>query len=122
MEYGSSPTSRRYGLKRLPSLLRSGGGSGRLVRQLDQILTNPTSTNWTLGEFSLVRRSYQRAKRLLFGEDVMYKIVRSSRLYEQILPQVEESIPQGGMKAWDQLPPEPGTAQQFCRNRTAGPE
>jgi len=27
-----------------------------------------------------------------FGEDVMYKIVRSSRLYEQIVQQVEESI------------------------------
>src|SRR5260370_40877470 len=122
MEYGSSPTSRRYGLKRLPSLLRSGGGSGRLVRQLDQILTNPTSTNWTLGEFSLVRRSYQRAKCLLFGEDVMYKIVRSSRLYEQIVQQVEESIHKGGMEAGGQLPPQQGLDQQFGVSRAPGAE
>ena len=36
----------------------------------------------------------------------MYKIVRSSRLYEQIVQQVEESIHKGAMKPGDQLPPE----------------
>jgi GntR family transcriptional regulator, transcriptional repressor for pyruvate dehydrogenase complex len=49
----------------------------------------------------------------------MYKIVRSSRLYEQIVQQVEESIHKGGMKAGDQLPPERELAQQFGVSRTA---
>jgi GntR family transcriptional repressor for pyruvate dehydrogenase complex len=53
------------------------------------------------------------------GENVMYKIVRSSRLYEQILQQVEESIHQGAMKPGDQLPPERELAQQFGVSRTA---
>jgi len=35
----------------------------------------------------------------------MYKIIRSSRLYEQIVQQVEESIHKGALKAGDQLPP-----------------
>src|SRR5260370_32765687 len=122
MEYGSSPTSRRYGLKRLPSLLRSGGGSGRLVRQLDQILTNPTSTNWTLGEFSLVRRSYQKAELLFFGGDVMYKIVRSSPPYQQIVQQVEKSIHKGGMKPGAPHPPQQEPTQHFSVSRTALPE
>jgi GntR family transcriptional regulator, transcriptional repressor for pyruvate dehydrogenase complex len=55
----------------------------------------------------------------LFGEDVMYKIVRSSRLYEQIVQQVEESIHKGVMKSGDQLPPERELAQQFGVSRTA---
>jgi GntR family transcriptional regulator, transcriptional repressor for pyruvate dehydrogenase complex len=49
----------------------------------------------------------------------MYKIVRSSRLYEQIVQQVEESIHKGAMKAGDQLPPERELAQQFGVSRTA---
>jgi GntR family transcriptional repressor for pyruvate dehydrogenase complex len=53
------------------------------------------------------------------GEDVMYKIVRSSRLYEQIVQQVEESIHKGAMKPGDQLPPERELAQQFGVSRTA---
>src|SRR6202007_184893 len=71
-----------------------------------------------LGEFALVRRSYQRARRLL-REDVMYKIVRSSRLYEQIVQQVEESIHKGALKPGDQLPPERELAEQFGVSRTA---
>ena len=43
----------------------------------------------------------------------MYKIVRSSRLYEQIVQQVEESIQKGSLKPGDQLPPERELAQQF---------
>jgi GntR family transcriptional regulator, transcriptional repressor for pyruvate dehydrogenase complex len=49
----------------------------------------------------------------------MYKIVRSSRLYEQIVQQVEESIRKGAMKPGDQLPPERELAQQFGVSRTA---
>ena len=49
----------------------------------------------------------------------MYKIVRSSRLYEQIVQQVEESIHKGVMKPGDQLPPERELAEQFGVSRTA---
>jgi GntR family transcriptional repressor for pyruvate dehydrogenase complex len=49
----------------------------------------------------------------------MYKIVRSSRLYEQIVQQVEESIHKGALKAGDQLPPERELAEQFGVSRTA---
>jgi GntR family transcriptional repressor for pyruvate dehydrogenase complex len=49
----------------------------------------------------------------------MYKIVRSSRLYEQIVQHVEESIHKGTLKPGDQLPPERELAQQFGVSRTA---
>jgi GntR family transcriptional repressor for pyruvate dehydrogenase complex len=49
----------------------------------------------------------------------MYKIVRSSRLYEQIVQQVEDSIHKGVLKPGDQLPPERELAQQFGVSRTA---
>jgi len=49
----------------------------------------------------------------------MYKVVRASRLYEQIVQQVEESIRKGAMKPGDQLPPERELAQQFGVSRTA---
>ena len=49
----------------------------------------------------------------------MYKIVRSSRLYEQIVAQVEESIQKGALKPGDQLPPERELAEQFGVSRTA---
>lgn len=49
----------------------------------------------------------------------MYKVVRSSRLYEQIVQQVEESIHKGMLKPGDQLPPERELAEQFGVSRTA---
>jgi GntR family transcriptional repressor for pyruvate dehydrogenase complex len=49
----------------------------------------------------------------------MYKIVRSSRLYEQIVQQVEESIQRGALKLGAQLPPERELAEQFGVSRTA---
>jgi GntR family transcriptional repressor for pyruvate dehydrogenase complex len=49
----------------------------------------------------------------------MYKIVRSSRLYEQIVQQVEASIHKGQLKPGDQLPPERELAEQFGVSRTA---
>lgn len=53
------------------------------------------------------------------GVHTMYKAVRSSRLYEQIVEQVEESIHKGAMKPGDQLPPERELALQFGVSRTA---
>ncbi len=49
----------------------------------------------------------------------MYKIVRTSRLYEQIVQQVEESIHKGALKPGNQLPPERELAHQFGVSRTA---
>ena len=49
----------------------------------------------------------------------MYKLVRTSRLYEQIVQQIEESIVKGALKPGDQLPPERELAQRFGVSRTA---
>src|SRR5215470_19974586 len=48
-----------------------------------------------------------------------YRAVRTSRLYEQIVKQVEESILKGQLKPGDQLPPERDLAQRFRVSRTA---
>ncbi len=49
----------------------------------------------------------------------MYKVVQTSRLYEQIVQQIEESILKGTLKEGDQLPAERELAQQFGVSRTA---
>ena len=49
----------------------------------------------------------------------MYKIVQSSRLYEQIVKQIEDSIERGDLKEGDQLPAERELALQFGVSRTA---
>ena len=48
-----------------------------------------------------------------------YKLVRTSRLYEQIVQQIEESIVKGDLKPGDQLPAERDLAQRFGVSRTA---
>lgn len=49
----------------------------------------------------------------------VYKLVRTSRLYEQIVQQIEESIVKGDLKAGDQLPAERELALRFGVSRTA---
>src|ERR1039457_6969008 len=49
----------------------------------------------------------------------IYRAVRTSRLFEQIVQQVEESILKGQLKAGDQLPAERDLAQRFGVSRTA---
>ncbi len=49
----------------------------------------------------------------------MYTTVRASRLYQQIVEQIEQSIRSGGLKPGDQLPAERDLAQQFGVSRTA---
>ena len=49
----------------------------------------------------------------------MYKLVRTSRLYEQIVQQIEESIVKGTLKPGDQLPAERELALRFGVSRTA---
>jgi GntR family transcriptional repressor for pyruvate dehydrogenase complex len=49
----------------------------------------------------------------------MYRAVKTSRLFEQIVQQVEESILSGQLKPGDQLPAERDLAQRFGVSRTA---
>src|SRR6516164_11427114 len=49
----------------------------------------------------------------------LYKTVRTSRLYEQIVQQIEELILSGVLKPGDQLPAERDLAQRFGVSRTA---
>jgi GntR family transcriptional repressor for pyruvate dehydrogenase complex len=49
----------------------------------------------------------------------IYRAVKTSRLYEQIVKQVEESILKGQLKPGDQLPAERDLAQSFGVSRTA---
>jgi GntR family transcriptional repressor for pyruvate dehydrogenase complex len=51
--------------------------------------------------------------------EALYKPVKTARLYEQIVQQVEESILKGQLKAGDQLPAERELAQHFGVSRTA---
>jgi GntR family transcriptional regulator, transcriptional repressor for pyruvate dehydrogenase complex len=53
------------------------------------------------------------------GGEFVYKLVRTSRLYEQIVQQIEESILMGTLKTGDQLPAERDLAQRFGVSRTA---
>src|SRR5437016_12065550 len=53
------------------------------------------------------------------GDKPVYKAVRTSRLYEQIVQQIEESILKGALKPGDQLPAERELAQNFGVSRTA---
>lgn len=53
------------------------------------------------------------------GAKAVYRLVRTSRLYEQIVQQIEESILKGTLKPGDQLPAERDLAQRFGVSRTA---
>jgi GntR family transcriptional repressor for pyruvate dehydrogenase complex len=49
----------------------------------------------------------------------LYKVIQASRLYEQIVQQIEESILSGELKEGSQLPAERDLAKQFGVSRTA---
>lgn len=53
------------------------------------------------------------------GDRPVYRAVRTSRLYQQIVQQIEESILKGALKPGDQLPAERELAQNFGVSRTA---
>ncbi len=53
------------------------------------------------------------------AEKPVYRAVKTSRLYEQIVQQVEDSILKGQLKPGDQLPAERDLAQRFGVSRTA---
>ncbi len=84
--------------------------SAELTRQhpVDMRYSSPTSAGATAG-LTPVRA----------GGRAVYKLVRTSRLYEQIVQQIEESIVKGDLKAGDQLPAERELAQRFGVSRTA---
>jgi GntR family transcriptional regulator, transcriptional repressor for pyruvate dehydrogenase complex len=56
---------------------------------------------------------------LTAGDKPVYRVVRTSRLYEQIVQQIEESLLNGTLKTGDQLPAERDLAQRFGVSRTA---
>src|SRR5712671_7097663 len=56
---------------------------------------------------------------LSVGGHTVYKTVQTSRLYEQIVQQIEDSVQKGTLKEGDQLPAERELAQQFGVSRTA---
>lgn len=49
----------------------------------------------------------------------LYRTVQMSRVYQQIVEQIEESVSNGSLKPGDQLPSERDLAQQFGVSRTA---
>jgi GntR family transcriptional regulator, transcriptional repressor for pyruvate dehydrogenase complex len=53
------------------------------------------------------------------GGKAVYRLIRTARLYEQIVQQIEESILKGALKPGDQLPAERDLAQRFGVSRTA---
>src|SRR5215472_8833151 len=82
----------------------------QLTRQPTSVLRYSSPT--TDGDFS-------PSAVLHAGERLVYKLVRTSRLYEQIVQQIEESIVKGNLKPGDQLPAERDLAQRFGVSRTA---
>jgi GntR family transcriptional repressor for pyruvate dehydrogenase complex len=53
------------------------------------------------------------------GASPLYKVIQSSRLYEQIVQQIEDSIFKGELTEGSQLPAERELAEQFGVSRTA---
>lgn len=53
------------------------------------------------------------------GSKLTCRVVKSSRLYEQIVQQVEQAMLKGQLKPGEQLPPERDMAQRFGVSRTA---
>ena len=49
----------------------------------------------------------------------MYKRIRSERLYQLVVQQIEQGIVQGGLKVGDRLPPERELGERFGVSRTA---
>src|SRR6202046_1410729 len=82
----------------------------------------PTSANTPASALDLrySSRTIASAPRLDHaGENPVYKVVRTSRLYEQMVQQIEESVLKGTLKPGDQLPAERELAQQLGVSRTA---
>jgi GntR family transcriptional regulator, transcriptional repressor for pyruvate dehydrogenase complex len=87
------------------------------------MLTRSSTAAQTLPESLDLRyssRTIASSPRLVrAGENPVYKVVRTSRLYEQIVQQIEESVLKGTLKPGDQLPAERELAQQLGVSRTA---
>ena len=88
-------------------------------RSLDAALTGSILDVFDLCEPQVVCRSDHRKSSCQGAGGFMYKVVRTSRLYEQIVQQIEDSITKGTLKAGDQLPSERELALKFGVSRTA---
>ena len=75
-------------------------------------------TVWIQEPAAKDKESEQRHARTT-GEQSVYKTIQASRLYEQIVEQIEQSITSGALKPGDQLPAERDLAQRFGVSRTA---
>ena len=86
------------------------------------MLTARLKTAETLPQSLDLRYSSRTASSLQLaraGVNPVYKVVRTSRLYEQIVQQIEESVLNGTLKPGDQLPAERELAQRLGVSRTA---
>ncbi len=88
-------------------------------KMLSPRLTRSVSVDLRYSSPTIVRACSSRLASDLAGGCAVYKLVRTSRLYEQIVQQIEESIVKGDLKAGDQLPAERELAQRFGVSRTA---
>ena len=84
-----------------------------IIEQTRQLSVDMRYSSQTIADSSASSAPYRA------GGSVVYKLVRTSRLYEQIVQQIEESIVQGTLKPGDQLPAERELAQRFGVSRTA---
>ena len=83
-------------------------------QQSQPVLPDVRYSSQTISGASALTSVSRRAR----GSPV-YKLVRTARLYEQIVQQIEESIVSGTLKTGDQLPAERDLAQRFGVSRTA---
>ena len=82
-------------------------------------LTRPSPLDLRYSSRTIVRACSSRLASDVAGGNAVYKLVRTSRLYEQIVQQIEDSIVKGSLKPGDQLPAERELAQRFGVSRTA---
>jgi GntR family transcriptional repressor for pyruvate dehydrogenase complex len=88
--------------------------------KVDSSLSKTANTPASALDLRYSSRTIASAPRLdRTGENPVYKVVRTSRLYEQIVQQIEESVLKGTLKPGDQLPAERELAQQLGVSRTA---
>src|SRR6266403_1044481 len=95
----------------VPYSIKYGANWGRFLRRNQGLLYG--------GRTNRPFRVRQNALQEVARGTLMYKIVQTLRLYEQIVQQIEDSILKGDLKGGEQLPAERELAQQFGVSRTA---
>src|SRR6202021_2372330 len=88
--------------------------------KVDFPLTTTANTPASALDLRYSSRTIASAPRLDHaGENPVYKVIRTSRLYEQIVQEIEDSVLNGTLKPGDQLPAERELAQRLGVSRTA---